>query len=177
MLAFAIAGQLVLVGGVAATRGAHGQVAAFGRALLGVLRAIVPVGLALLAIIVGSLALAVPGVMLLALLAGTGAHANDDVPATTVLARAVVAARPRAIQLGALALAMIAVDVVVVLVAHKLVLVLPAKPQPAQLAVAVTYVRVVAAALVVVSPPLSVALTALAATGGSPSSPRPDRAR
>jgi len=162
MVGLAFVGQLVLVGAVAATRTSRSQLDALGDTLLGLLRAIVPCLVAVLAIVVGSLALALPGLALVALLAGTGAHTSENVPTREVLARTIAAARPHALVIGAIAFGMIAIDVGAVLALHKLIVVIPAKPQPAQLAVTVTFVRAVAGVLVATAPLFATALAVTA---------------
>jgi hypothetical protein len=162
MVALSVVGTFALVGGVAATRTTRSQLTAVGDALLGMLRAIVPCLLAVLAIVLGTLALVVPGIVLIALLAGTGAHAGEDVPATTVLTKAIAAARPRVFVIGAIAVGMIALDIGLVYLLHHFIVVLPAKPKPEQLVVTVTFVRAVATVLVGTSPLFATALAVTA---------------
>ncbi|MEO6774647.1 MAG: hypothetical protein ABI467_16855 [Kofleriaceae bacterium] len=113
-------------------------------------RGLVPCGVAIAAIALGGVALVVPGVLLLGLLALTGAsdRLGDPLPAALADSIAVVRAHVREV---ALVVAIIVVaDLAIALVAH--LAILPAlprtKPPLALLAPARTFVRVVAAAVI-----------------------------
>ena len=97
LIAIGWLGQLVLVGGAAAITGARpsqiSQLGAFGRGLVQLARAIVPCLAAAAAIAIGGLALVVPGLVLLVLLALTGASRARGVPASLADSIAVVRAR------------------------------------------------------------------------------------
>lgn len=155
MIALAALGQLILVGGAAAITRAHpsqpSQLRALGGGLVQLARAIVPCLAAVAAVAIGGLALVVPGLVLLVLLALTGASPARGVPAA--LADSIAAAR---VQLPATALAvaaMLAIDVAIGVAAQRVFIVpLPRQPAPAQLAQLRLFVRVIALALVVVSP-------------------------
>jgi hypothetical protein len=155
ILAIAWLGQLVLVGAAAAVTRAQpplrSQLGAFRSGFVGLVRAIVPCLAAAVAIAIGSLALVVPGLALLVLLALTGASRERGLPAPLVDSIAVVRK-----QLPAVALtiaAMLALDAAIGLAGYRLfVAPLPRQPLPAQLAVVRHFVRAIAIALVVVSP-------------------------
>jgi hypothetical protein len=155
MIALAAFGQLILVGGAAAITRAQpsqpSQLGALGGGAVQLARAIVPCLAAAAAIAIGGLALVVPGLVLLVLLALTGASPARGVPAA--LADSIAAART---QLPATALAvaaMLAIDVAIGVAAQRAFVVpLPRQPAPAQLAQLRLFVRVIALALVVVSP-------------------------
>ena len=152
MIAFAWFAQLVLVGGAAAmTRATPSQLRALGGGFVQLGRAVVPCLAALTAIAIGSLALAVPGLVLIALLALTGASPARGVPAQLADSIAIACKHLPAVVLATAA--MIAIDLAIGLVAqHALVAPLPKQPTPAQLAQLRHVVRVVALALVVASP-------------------------
>jgi hypothetical protein len=170
MVALAVVGQLALVGGAAAMIDSPSQAAALRRGFAGLGRAVVPCLLAAVAILAASLALVVPGVLALGLFATAGAAAlaspgsagarssAEDGTAAAVLARAAADARPQLAAVTALAIAAVAIDVAIAAVAQRILLVMPAKPTPHDLAAAVGYARVVALALVAVSPPIAAAL-------------------
>ena len=116
MIGFASFGQLVLVGGASAmTRAPRSQLRAFGDGLVQLARAIVPCLAALVAIAIGSLALVVPGLVLLVLLALTGASRERGVPAT--LADSIAAARRQLPTVAIAVTAMITIDLAIGLVA------------------------------------------------------------
>jgi len=113
-------------------------------------RGVVPWAVAFAAIVTGSLALAVPGILLLGLLALTGAsvHLGESLPAPLVDSIAVVRSHARTVAI-ALAL-VVAADLAVALAAQLAILPsLPTgKPPLAALAPARAYVRIVALALI-----------------------------
>lgn len=144
--------QLVLVGGASAiTRGAPSQLRALGGGLVQVLRAIVPCVAVAAAIAIGSLALVVPGLVLLVLLSLTGASRERGLPAPLV--DSITVARG---QLAAVALAvagMLALDAAIAVIAHRAwIAALPRNPPAAQLVAARHFVQAIALALVVASP-------------------------
>jgi hypothetical protein len=154
--------QIVLAGAVAPilrTRPPIGR--AFAVAVIGAARAFVPCVLALAAFVVGGLALVVPGVVVMTLLALTGA-VDGDTTATRFAASAAAVRR----RWGAVALALLAIVVVDLAIAGGAWLgvfqPLAPKPTPAQLAASLRMVRVVALALVAVSPIAATALAKLA---------------
>jgi hypothetical protein len=154
MIALAAFGQLVLVGGAAAitrARPSPSQVGALGGGLVQLARAIVPCLAAVAAVAVGGLALVVPGLVLLVLLALTGASPARGVPAA--LADSITAARAQLPATALAVFAMLAIDVAIGVAAQRAFVVpLPRQPAPAQLAQLRLFVRVIALALVLISP-------------------------
>jgi hypothetical protein len=150
--------QLVLVGAAApmVRSVAHdaplAQTAALLAGIRGLARAALPVGLALGAVVLGSVALVVPGLLLLGLFALTGAseHLGEPLPAALVDSVAVV--RANAKQVAIVLAITIAGALAIALAAHLAILpAMPKKLPVAQLAAARTFVRVIAFALVVLS--------------------------
>ncbi|HET7505690.1 MAG TPA: hypothetical protein VFK02_31940 [Kofleriaceae bacterium] len=155
LLAIAWPCQLMLVGAASAIAGARSPRASQLRALragLGQLvRAIVPCLAAMVVIAIGSLALAVPGLVLIVLLALTGASTARGLPGPITESIAIARTRLPAVALAVAT--MLALDAAIGLSAYReLVGALPHQPTPAQLAAVRTFVRVIAVALVVVSP-------------------------
>ncbi len=152
LIALAWFGQLVLVGGAAAmTRATPSQLRAFGQGFVQLVRAILPCLAAVTAIAIGGLALAVPGLVLIALLALTGASPARGVPAQ--LADSIAIARKHLPAVVLATAAMIAIDLAIGLVAQRaFALPLSKPPAPAQLAQYRHFVRAVALALVIASP-------------------------
>jgi hypothetical protein len=110
---------------------------------------------ALLAIAVALLALVVPGLLAIPLLATAGAAALDDGSAATVLGRAAAAAQRRLPLFAALAVGAIGVDIAIAALARHVILAPDAKHD---LAAALTYLRVVALGVLVISPVVAGAL-------------------
>lgn len=155
MLALAWLGQLVLVGGASAITRARpaplSQLGAFRDGLAQLVQAIVPCLTAAVTIAIGSLALVVPGLVLLVLLALTGASRERGVPAPLVDSIAVTRTRLPAVALTVAA--MLAIDVAIGVAAYRAFVVpLPRHPAPAQLAALPHILRMMALALVLVSP-------------------------
>jgi hypothetical protein len=155
MLAIAALGQLVLVGGAAAVARVQpsqlSQLGALRSGFMGLVRAIVPCVAAAVAIAIGSLALLVPGLALLVLLALTGASRERGLPAPLVDSIAV--ARTQLPTVALTVAAMLALDAAIGLAAYRgFVVPLPRQPTPAQLAAVRHFARAIALALVVVSP-------------------------
>jgi hypothetical protein len=171
LLAVAWLGQFILVGGAAAMIGPpRSQLRAFGSGLVQLVRAVVPCLVAVAAVAIGSLALVVPGAMLLVLLALTGASRERGLPAP--LLDSIAAARR---QLPAVALAvaaLFALDAAIGLGAYRAFIApLPGKPAPAQLAAIRDFVRAIGLALVVVSPLPATVLAAIHARAPRPRPP------
>jgi hypothetical protein len=168
LLAAAWLGQFLLAGAAAAML-THppSQLRAFTRGFLQLVRAVLPCLVAALAVAIGSLALVLPGLVLLVLLSLTAASRERGLPAP--LLDSLSAARR---QLPAVALAVLALfvlDAAIGLVAYRAVLVpLPAKATPAQLATVRTFVRAIALALVVLSPLPATVLAVLHARAARP---------
>jgi hypothetical protein len=152
MIGVAWSCQLVLVGGASAMTGARpSQLRALAGGLRQLVRAIVPCLAAVAAVAIGCLALAVPGLVLVVLLALTGASRERGVPA--MLADSIAAARKHLPAVAVTFGAMLAIDVVIGVLAHRLYAgALPKQPAPAQLVAARHVVHAIAAALVIVSP-------------------------
>lgn len=151
LVALAVLCQLVLVGGASAAtpRPSQLRMLAGGGAQLG--RAVVPCLAAAAAIAIGSLALVVPGLLLLVLLALTGASRERG--AVAALLDSIAVARSRLPAVALTVLAMLAVDVAIAVIAHRtLGAPLGKRPTAAQLLAARHVVHAIAAALVVVSP-------------------------
>jgi hypothetical protein len=148
-----------LVGGVAA-RAPVGQLAALGRGLVGLVRAVLPGLAAAAAIVVGGFALVVPGLVLLVLLALTGASRDRSVPAA--LLESIAAARTQLRATVVVVASMVLLDVGFA-VAGKLVYAahLPKKPSPLQLATYPRLLQLVVVAIVVVAPIIACALAAV----------------
>ena len=158
--------QIVLAGAAAelangvAIRAPLGQLAAALRGFVGLVRAIVPGIAAAAAIVIGGLALVVPGLILLVLLSLTGASGARGMPGALVESIAAVRGRLRA---TAIVVAVIVVVDVAIAVAGKLAIAatLPKKPSPLQLATYPRTLQLVVVAIVVVSPILACALAAV----------------
>jgi hypothetical protein len=152
VLAVAWLGQFLLVGGPAAMlTEPPSQLRAFTRGLLQLVRAVVPCLVAGLAVALGTLALVLPGLMLLVLLSLTAASRERGLPAP--LLDSIAAARRQLPAVALAVLALLALDAVIGLVAYRVFLApLPAKPTPTQLAAVRDFVRAIALTLVVLSP-------------------------
>ena len=152
LLAVAWLGQFMLVGAAAAMIGAPGsQLRTFCGGFVQLVRAVVPCLVAAAAIAIGSLALVVPGVVLLALLALTGASRERGLPGPLLDSLAAARRQPLAVALAVAAL--FAIDAAIGGVAYRAFLApLPVKPTPVQLAAVREFVRATALALVVTSP-------------------------
>lgn len=161
LLAVAWLGQLVLVGGAAAMLpDPPSQLRAFTRGLLQLVRAVVPCGVAALAVAIGGLALVLPGLALLVLLSLTAASRERGLPGP--LLDSLAAARRQLPAVALAVLALFALDAAIGLVAYRAFLApLPAKPSPVQLAAARNFVRAIVLALVVLSPLPATLLAAL----------------
>ena len=158
LLAAAWFPQLLLVGGASAmidrapaTGGPRSQLRAFGAGVAQMVRALVPCLVAAAAVLIGCLALVVPGPMLLVLLALTAASRERGLPAPLLDSIAAVRRQLPAVVLALAALFVL--DAAIGLIAHRAFAArLPPKPTPAQLAAVRDFVRVIAAALVILSP-------------------------
>ncbi|HEX4419833.1 MAG TPA: hypothetical protein VH165_18090 [Kofleriaceae bacterium] len=133
--------------------GQLGQLGALGRGLVQLARAVVPCLAAAAAIALGCLALVVPGLVLIVVLALIGASPTPGVTALAALADSIAAARRRLPAVAITVAGMLALDVAIAGVAqHLLVVTLSRPPAQAQLAALPRFVHVVALALVVTSP-------------------------
>lgn len=152
MLAVAWLGQFLLVGGAAAMlTEPPSQLRAFTRGLLQLVRAVLPCLVTALAVAIGSLALVLPGLVLLVLLSLTAASRERGLPAP--LLDSIAAARRQLPAVALAVLALLALDAAIGLVTYRAFLApLPPKPTPLQLAVVRNFVRAIVLALVVLSP-------------------------
>jgi hypothetical protein len=152
LLAIAWPCQLVLIGGASAAAGGQpSQLRALGAGLVQLVRAILPCIAAMGAIVIGSLALIVPGILLFVLLAPTGASRQRGIRAA--LADTLTVTRKRLLVATLAIAAMLAIDLAIGVVSFRTFAgVMPRHPSPAQLAAARSFVRAVALALVAVSP-------------------------
>ena len=127
------------------------QLRALTRGVLQLVRAVVPCLVAALAVAIGTLALVLPGLVLLVLLSLTAASRERGLPAP--LLDSIAAARRQLPAVALAVLALFALDAAIGLVAYRAFLLpLPAKPTPIQLAAVRNFVRAIALALVVLSP-------------------------
>jgi hypothetical protein len=158
--------QLWLVAGVApamrslAAGEPLSQVAAFRAGCTALVHRFVPCLIAVIAIVLGTLALVVPGILLLAVLATTGASMRGTLP-RAALTESIAAARTMLRAMVLLAIGVLVIDLAVALAAH--VAFVPAiakKASAAKLLPIRTFVRVVALALVAISPLVACALAA-----------------
>jgi len=165
LLAIAWPSQLVLVGGASVmTRAPRSQLGALGGGFVQLVHAVVPCLVAAAAVAIGCLALAVPGPILLVLLALTGASRERGLPAPLV--DSVAAARRQLLAVALAVAALVAIDAAIGLVAFRAFVVpLPAKPAPAQLAAIRDFVRAIALALVIASPLPATLLATIRARG------------
>jgi hypothetical protein len=114
------------------------------------------------AVAIGGIALVIPGLALLALLALTGASDQLDAPLPAALSDAVAVARANLRPVIATVVAMIALDAAIGAIAQlTLVHALPKKPPPASLHACRTFVRAIAIALIALSPLPACALAAV----------------
>ncbi len=152
MLGAAWLGQLILVGGAAAMVGGRpSQLRALRDGFARLVRGVVPCLAAAVAIILGGVALVVPGALLLVLLSLTAASPVRGVPAALHDSIAVV--RRHLPVVAITVAAMLVLDAAIGVACHRLfVTPLGKAPTPAQLMAIRSYVRAVALALVVISP-------------------------
>ena len=150
--------QIVLVGAAApavraiAAGKPLSQLAAFASGARGLVRAVVPCTIAVLAVMIGGLALVVPGLVLLAMLAMTGASDELGTALPAPLLDSVAVARASLRTIAIVVGAILALDLAIALGAQlALVHALPKKPPIALLVPSRTYVRVVACALIALS--------------------------
>jgi len=146
----------LLVGGVApAVRGIVGgaprsQLAVLGTGFVGLARALVPTLLAIAAIAIGGLALALPGLILLVLLALSGASALDGAPAR--LTDSIATARTRFLPIAGILLVTVAVQAIAIVVLSRQLVPLPKPPPPEHLAAFRQLVRMTVAGIVLAAP-------------------------
>jgi hypothetical protein len=117
-------------------------------------------------IAIGSLALVVPGLILLVLLALTGAGRARGVPAA--LADSIAVARKHLPVIAVTVAAMLALDAAIGLAAYRGFAPLPRQPSPAQLAAVRHFVRAIAIALTLASPLPATVLATIRARASEP---------
>lgn len=160
---------LVLVGGVApAVRGIAGnaprsQLAVLGAGLLGLARALIPCLLAIAAVAIGGLACVVPGLILLVLLALTGASAEDGAPAR--LTDSIAIARTKYLPIIAVIVCVLAAQAIAIIVLRAPLVPVGKTPKPEHLAAFRMLVRVTVAGIALAAPIAAVVLAAIHARG------------
>ena len=148
---------LVLVGAATAALDGGSQLAVLRAGFARMLRAIVPCLAAMTAIAIGSLALAVPGALLIVLLSLTGASTGRGASAALAESVAAVRARPRHV-LTVIVVTLLAAAAILAAFQLALPLPLPKQPAPAQLAAFRNYVRITIALIAMLAPLPAVAL-------------------
>lgn len=172
--AYALAGAgavslLVLVAGVApavraiAAGRPRSQLAILGAGVVAIARALVPCALAVAAVVIGGLALVVPGVLVLALVSLTGA--STEPTAAGRVADSVAIARTRIGAIALVWLATLAVYAVAIVLAQRGLVPVPKKPPPAQLAAYRSLVRVLVVGFAIAAPLPAVVLAAIHTRG------------
>lgn len=142
------------------------QLRALGAALAGVVRGALPCLAAIACVLVGGIALVVPGIALLVLFALVGASPARGMPAPLVDSAAAV--RAQLPLVAAIVGVMLVVDLALAWTAWKALAVpIAHKVKPGQLAAYRDIVRVVALGVVVAAPPIACALAAVRARGGA----------
>ncbi len=167
----------VLVGGVApAVRGLadsapRSQLAVLGAGLLGLARAVIPCLLAIAAVAIGGLACVVPGLILLVLLALTGASPEDGAPAR--LTDSIAVARTRYLPIIGVIVGVFAVQAIAILVLTRPLVPVGKAPKPEHLAAFRQLVRVTVAGIALAAPIAAVVLAAIHARGRAQLAPAP----
>jgi hypothetical protein len=182
--------QLALVGAAAAAVRAVAagervsQLSMIGRGVRGLVIGVIPAAVAAAGVFAGGVALFVPAIIALGMLAPIAASRVVGGPLQATIADTLDATRRAAALAIGLAVAIIAVDVAIPIVLHKLI-VLPVPPKNPPIALlerARLFARVTGGALAIVSPLVACGAAALyelnrraapAASGEAPSSPPP----
>ena len=134
---------------------------AFTAGVRGLVRGIVPCAIAVAAIVLGGVAVVVPGVMLLVLLAFTTSSEQLAVPPPAPLVDSVRVARASLRYAAAIVLGIVAVNLAVTFAVQTAIVPAIAKKAPAvKLAPIRTYVRLVPVALALIAPGAACALAA-----------------
>lgn len=155
----------LLVGGVApAVRGMIGgaprsQLAVLGSGLAGLVRSVVPTLLAVAGIVIGGLAVVVPGLILLVLLALTNASIEDGAPAR--LSDSIAIARTKVLPIVGVIVATLAVQAVAIFVLSRQIVPLPKPPRPEHLEAFRQLVRGCVAGIALAAPIPAVMLAAI----------------
>ena len=158
--------QLTLVGGVAplvravAAGAPLSQLRALGHGIAGLVRMLLPCLLAVAAIAIGSVALVLPGLALLALLSLTGASTERSLPAPLLDSLAVVRANLKLVV--AVVVGMVVLDLAIVGITQ-LILTAPLakKPTPQQLGAYLELARITTLGIVAVTPLVACTLAAI----------------
>lgn len=163
----AIALQLLVVAAAApAVRALHGgaplsQIGAFMAGLRGLVRGFVPWLTAIIAVLLGGVALVVPGVLLLVLVSMTGASDKLDRPLPAPIEDSISIARAHLPRIALVVLAVVAVDLAITFaVQTAFVPVVGKKVAAAKLVPIRSFVRYSALALVAIAPAIGCALAA-----------------
>ena len=175
LAALSVIPLLILVGGVApavrsiANGAPAGQLVVLRDGAVALVRAVVPVGFVVLAMLIGSLALVIPGIALFVLLSLTGATGAADRDLGDRIAASVAAVRA---NLGAVALVLTATIAVTIgavyFLQRGLPMPLPKAPKPELLATFRLFARYAIAGVALAAPLPAIALAALA-TRAAPS--------
>ncbi len=159
---------LVLVGGVApavrsiASGAPASQITALGAGMVSLVRAVVPVGIAVLAMMMGALALVIPGLALFVLLSLTGATGAPDRDLATRLTESVRAARANLLAVVLVLMATIVIAIgALYLLQRGLPVPLPKAPKPELLATFRLFARYAIAGLALAAPLPAIALASL----------------
>jgi hypothetical protein len=134
--------------------------AALGAGLAGLARAVVPCVLATAAILLGTLALVVPGILLLALFALTGASTAGGLPAPLDDSATVVRAHPGPVALVLVAW-LVAVGLAVLALHLRLPAPVPKQPTAAMLSAFRTFARTATLLVVAAAPLVATTLAAI----------------
>jgi hypothetical protein len=168
LAALAWAFQLAVVGAVApavravAARESVSQLAMLRRGFRGLAQAIVPATVVAGGVIAGGLALVIPGIVVLGLLAPSAASREVGKPLPAPFVDALAATRKILPIAIVIAVALLAIDLAIPVALHKLIIVpVPAKNPPLELLDrARLFVRATAGALAVISPVIAVHVAA-----------------
>jgi hypothetical protein len=167
LAAVAIALQLFLVAAAApAVRGLHAkaplsQLGALRAGIVGLVRGFVPWLTAIVAVLLGGVALVVPGVLLLVLVAMTGASDELDAPLPAAIQDSIAVARAHLPSIAVVIAAVVAIDLAITYAAQlAFVPMVGKKVAVAKLAPIRTFVRVTALALVAIAPAFACAIAA-----------------
>ncbi len=161
--------MLILVGGVApavrsiASGAPMSQLALLRDGAISLVRAVVPVGIAVIAMLMGSLALAVPGIALFVLLSLTGATGAPDRDLATRFAASVKAALANLVVLTVVLVATVAIAIgALYFLQRGLPMPIPKAPKPELLATFRLFARYAIAGLALAAPLPAIVLAAIA---------------
>ena len=172
---FSLIPLFLLVAGVApAVRGIvsgkpRSQLTVLGAGLVGLARAVVPILLAVAAFAIGGLAVVVPGLILVVLLALTGASTEDGAPAR--LTDSIAIARTKFLPIAGVIVVTLAVQALAIFLLSRQLIPLPKPPPPAQLAAFRDLLRVCVVGIALAAPIPAVVLATIHARARSKSPP------